>query len=291
LKHYSHDAVERIENPTREEFERVVSRKSPVIITGLTRDWPALSLWNLDYFNARLGQQPVRVTYCPTGVNKEDHHYTKMPMAQYIDLISSTDQKEGRHYISGIPLEKLEALRGDYHWPGIVPPNAGNRLALFFVGRSSVTGYHFHPYDEAILTQITGKKKIILCEPDQLAKMYAYPALNPFYRWSRVDPEHPDPESFPAFRDIKPLVCEIQAGEMLFIPLHWWHAVYGPELSMSVTFFWAASIRQYRFPDPGWRCLTNWVLHRYPRVQRVVRGLAGVVGASQSTSDLQPPLD
>ena len=44
----SHDAVERIENPTREEFERVVSRKSPVIITGLTRDWPALSLWNLD---------------------------------------------------------------------------------------------------------------------------------------------------------------------------------------------------------------------------------------------------
>jgi len=272
----SHDAVERIENPTREEFERVVSRKSPVIITGLTRDWPALSLWNLDYFNARLGQQPVRVTYCPTGVYKEDHHYTKMPMAEYIDLISSADQMEGRHYISGIMMEKLEELRGDYHWPGIVPHNAGDRRLVLFFGKSSITGYHFHPQDEVLLVQVAGKKKIILYEPGLFGNLYPFPAFDPFYNWSRVDPERPDLDRFPAYPQAKPLVCEVQAGEMLFIPLYWWHAVYGPGISISLTFSWAASIRQHRLSDPGLRSCVNWVLHRHPRMQRAVRALAGV---------------
>ena len=56
--------IERIERPTREVFERDYEAHSkPVILTGVTDDWPALEKWGPDYFKQVAGEQEVRVPY------------------------------------------------------------------------------------------------------------------------------------------------------------------------------------------------------------------------------------
>ncbi|EGB11346.1 hypothetical protein AURANDRAFT_21223 [Aureococcus anophagefferens] len=40
-----------------------------------------------------------------------------------------------------------------------------------------------------------------------------------------VDPERPDYDKFPKFRNATRLVCEVRKGETIYVPSNWWHAV------------------------------------------------------------------
>ena len=74
-------------------------------------------------------------------------------------------------------------------------------------------------------------------------------------------------EQFPRFEDAEPLTFKLEAGEILFIPVHWWHVTRCPGFQLNVTCFWGANIRQYTFPEPAfqvfareaiWQTKTRW---------------------------------
>ena len=53
--------VKRIENISKEEFiENYYKPQKPVLITGLTKEWPAFKKWTLDYIQQRAGDQHRR---------------------------------------------------------------------------------------------------------------------------------------------------------------------------------------------------------------------------------------
>jgi hypothetical protein len=251
-------SVERVENLTRASFENLyVSRGRPVVVANATRNWKALSGWTADYLKAKAGTRTVPVTYSP-GVIYERRNPRPMLFGDYLDLVMSDEPDRRQYYVTGVTVNRtLPELVPDFACPEIIA-GLTSELSLF-LGRDTATGCHFHPYEQAILCQIVGRKRVVLYPPTEFSSLYPKGPLAGHFNWSRVpDVDQPDLEKFSRFRDAQALECTVESGDMLFIPIHWWHSVYGPGWSVSGTFFWQASFKHWHFPRPALRCLVAW---------------------------------
>jgi hypothetical protein len=142
--------------------------------------------------------------------------------------------------------------------------------AAFYCGRRSFSSLHFHPHGEAMACQIRGGRRFLLFGPEEYDALYAPPfyADNPHI--SRIpDPAQADLARFPRFRRARAWVADVKEGEALYIPIHWWHAVYGAdEVAVQVTFFWRARFTAMIAPPHGrLRHLLSLVTHRHRRQQ------------------------
>lgn len=95
-------------------------------------------------------------------------------------------------------------------------------------------------YDGAhnLFAQISGRKKFILAAPSETEHLYPYPNGSKLAHFSKVDVENPDLAVYPNFAEAKIHQIDIEAGELLFLPIGWWHQVYSLTRSASVSFWW-----------------------------------------------------
>lgn len=69
------------------------------------------------------------------------------------------------------------------------------------------------------------------------AAVYPRPGL--MNNTSQVDAANPDLSLYPKFADVMPLLeCELERGEMLYIPPLFWHHIESLSVSFSVSFWW-----------------------------------------------------
>jgi hypothetical protein len=263
--------LDRLDNPTREEFEeRFLVQGRPVVIVNAAENWNAVSTWSDDYLRSAVGEKKVSVKCCPNGVYDRTYYYEQMKFENFIDLMACDEPQPLKKYVGGIVFRQhLGALKNDLSIPQFVDQSLPAGVIHFFYGRDTITGYHFHPFHEAVLCQVVGRKRVRLHPPTATTSLYPELPLSPYFNWSRVNVELPDLKRFPKYAELRPIDYELQPGEMLFIPVHWWHSVYGLGKAISVTFFWAASREQWSFPHPGRRCATRELIDRY----RILRGL------------------
>jgi len=81
------------------------------------------------------------------------------------------------------------------------------------------------------VAMIRGSKRFTLISPEQTPLLY-----NNVGVYSEIDPERPDFERFPLFRDVKTITVDIQSGDVLFLPVGWWHHVRSLDLSIMVSY-------------------------------------------------------
>lgn len=66
---------------------------------------------------------------------------------------------------------------------------------------------------------------------------YMYQSRIPFEEstiYSEVNIKHPDLEKYPLFGKASPYVVELEPGDILFVPHHWWHYVESLTDSISI---------------------------------------------------------
>ena len=95
--------IERINNPTPEEFQRSsLSLRKPVIITGAMSGWKALSLWNFDYLSKTVGNTQVNVTVSQnrifTGDPKKGFAFLKTTFSDFMSVILEQNKSTNNFY-------------------------------------------------------------------------------------------------------------------------------------------------------------------------------------------------
>ena len=55
---------------------------------------------------------------------------------------------------------------------------------------------------------------------------------------AQVDVLKPQPEQFRDFDKVPYLQCQLEPGQMLFIPRKWWHFVQSLSGSLSISYWW-----------------------------------------------------
>jgi hypothetical protein len=83
-------SVDTVESITREDFKKnYLDKRKPLIIKGLTKDWPAREKWTTDYFKQIAGDIEVKlVDNSKADPNKViNASITSMRFGEYLDLI------------------------------------------------------------------------------------------------------------------------------------------------------------------------------------------------------------
>jgi hypothetical protein len=267
--------VPRIERPSRREFEeRFLFPQRPVIISGAMDGWPARERWTNDYLTEKVGARTVRPHKRKAHAVFDDpkkglNDTPPMKLAEYIDLLAGAAISDGQLYAAVLPIRTtLPELWPDVRFPPFVDEDKYRQVNFWFGPGNNFTPLH---YDAAnnFLTQIRGRKQVILCPPREIARLYPLPFSYAVNHFSQVNVLSPDLTRFPAWADADRALLELGPGDMLFIPVYWWHAVWGIEQNMSINYWWRArlvnllqhprqtarrcSVRSLSVPRPGKR--------------------------------------
>jgi hypothetical protein len=236
------DAVPRRHRLSREEFfEEFCFQNRPVLITGMLDDWPALARWSFDYFRERCGDRDVEVQ---SGRESDENyeinnpqHKKLMRFADYVDLIERGEPTNDFYITANNGSVNRTALAE--LWEDVTPigeyldaesPDTG----FFWLGPAgTVTPFH-HDLTNNFMAQVMGRKRVKLIPTWDTPFVY-----NHVHCYSMVDGREIDFERFPAMRHAQVIECVLEPGELLFVPIGWWHFVEGmdPSAMMSFTNF------------------------------------------------------
>jgi len=101
---------------------------------------------------------------------------------------------------------------------------------LWFGPKGTVTPLH-HDEHSILFLQIYGRRQFKLISSFDLPKIYL---RKNFY--SAVDLENIDAEQYPKFLNASVADVTLEPGDILFLPLGWWHWAKSLDISISATF-------------------------------------------------------
>lgn len=248
-------SIDRIAAPSPEEFERRYQEPGrPVLVSGVVDKWPAASLWSPDFLRAEVGQNMVPVSFMSTTGDYAGAVRKKMPLSEYVAALSQDDEGSGgKVYLGEVSLEKFfPQLLAHVERPAFVRHEDPLNAVLYF-GKKQFSQLHYHPLGSATLCQVYGRKRVWLYPPEQTRYLYKYPWYSPNHNMSLTTSPAPDPARFPDFSRAKGIELLVEPGQLLFIPIYWWHAIQNEETNIAAVFFWYRSAKSRWLPPPGMR--------------------------------------
>ena len=221
--------VDIVESISHADFKKnYYDPKIPLVITGLSKQWPAYKKWNWEYFKKIVGDKKVALynnikSDAYTPINTADDYKT---FSEYVDII-----KEGpaawRIFLFNI-FDHAPQLIEDFTWPEQLMKGFVKKYPMLFTGgKTSITHMHFDIDLSHILhTQFCGRKRVILFRHEEQYKLYRKPfevlSLADFSNYSDHR-EIPDYEKFPALKHAVGYDLILNHGDTLFMPAGYWH--------------------------------------------------------------------
>jgi hypothetical protein len=241
------DQVPRIANLSREEFlTRFYAPGRPVVIEGAMADWPALKRWSPDYLKRKLGKALVEYQggrdANPDFELEKDRHRQSGPFDAFIDRIAGGAGNDLylTAYNSDGNRAALEPLYQDLGGLDAYLTEGGGMIWIGPAG--TFTPLHFDLTNN-LIGQLVGAKQVVMAPPSESAKLY--------YRrhvFSDVQ-DLTDPAclaKYPLARDARSFTVELSPGDLLYVPIGWWHQVRSHDFSVTMTY------TNFHWPNEGW---------------------------------------
>ncbi len=236
----------------------LIDRAEPVLLKGAIDHWPALAAAAQSpaafdsYLKERDSGAPVPVMEAPASsrgrfgyaADLREFSFTKRmrPLGETLERIARARTDPAASYLA------IQMLPLDTQMPGFVRDNvmplvpAGARPKLW-LGGPVRTQIH-NDRDHNLACVVAGRRRFLLFPPEQVANLYIGPLDNP-PPLSMVDPEAPDFDAFPRFRDAlgAARIAHLGAGDALLMPRYWWHHVTSRDpYNAMINYWWGRSI-------------------------------------------------
>lgn len=242
-----HLRVEKRAGLSAEEFfTRYYFGHRPVVLQGLMEEWPARQRWSLDYFLERCGESEVEIMTGrdanPNHAFEHERHRATVRMAEFVRMLREAGETNDFYMVprnENWQREGLRLLREDVRAPqGIIDPAIAPGMMTLLLGPAGTLTPLHHDNMNVLLAQVLGRKHVGLVPSFELHRVY--PRRGTF---SHVDATNPDATRHPAFLEASRVEVVLEPGEMLFIPVGWWHWVRALDISASVSF------HHFQIPD------------------------------------------
>jgi hypothetical protein len=230
--------VPRVQKPSKQEFlDEFYSQNKPCIIEGAINDWPALEKWkSADYLKEKCGDAIVEVQ----ANRNSDENYElnsqklkkEMTFGEFVDIVESGVETNDWYMTANNSGRNVEALRP--FWDDITYPEYltnDPKEGFFWYGPKGIVTPIHHDLTNNFMAQVRGRKLVRIVAPYESAHVY-----NDRHCFSPVNLLDIDYDKFPMMRDVKVIDVEIGPGDLFFLPVGWWHAVRGLDISMTMTF-------------------------------------------------------
>ncbi len=215
--------IPRVKKISKDDFiKNYLKPQRPVVIEQLTADWPAYEKWNLDYINQLAGDKTVPL-YDDRPVKHDEgfnQAHATMKMSDYIQLLK-TKPTNFRIFLYNI-IKEVPALQADYKFPKLGMRLIKGLPMMFFGGTDAKVFMHFDiDFTNILHFHFNGKKRCVIFPPDQSKYLYKVPYS--LIAREDIDFSNPDLDKWPALKMAKGYVCELNHGEMLYMPEGYWH--------------------------------------------------------------------
>jgi hypothetical protein len=219
-------AIDRVSDITPEEFRsKYLKPQKPVVITNLSKQWPAYDKWTWDHFKQLVGQHKVGVynnirAGARVPVNGADDY---MLFGDYIDLIRK-GPAELRIFLFNI-FKAAPGIVSDFTFPDKYLKNVLHKFPMMFVGGAGSIAHMHYDIDMSHIfhTQFIGKKRVLLVQNDQSPLIYRMPgtveSAASFVDWH----EGVDEQRFPGLKYAKAYHTILEHGDTMFMPSGYWH--------------------------------------------------------------------
>ncbi|MCH7523609.1 MAG: cupin-like domain-containing protein [Bacteroidetes bacterium] len=260
--------IPRVKTITKEVFiKNYFKPQKPVVIEHYIDGWPAYRKWNLEYIKTIAGDKIVPL-YDDRPVNYKDNFnepHATMQMSEYIDLLKREPTKY-RIFLWNI-LKEVPQLKNDFSYPDFGLRLMKKLPMLFFGGKDSYTFMHYD-IDLANIFHFhfEGKKQCILFDQNQNKYLYKIPYS--LITREDIDFTNPDFKKWPTLQYAQGYICELNHGEMLYMPEGYWHFM------KYITPGFSMSLRAIpRHPKNLLRAFYNlFIMRNYDNLMRKLKG-------------------
>lgn len=236
-------------NPDRSLFlQRFYETRTPVLIKGHFDPGQAMFAWDHATLKERAGSRPIRVTMAEEGIhfNKQTvAKMTEMPLATYLDHLETGEAASRQLYAAQLRIAQfLPELVAELAYPAYFDQDQCSAANLWY-GPGQVSPLHYDAQNNLLL-QLKGRKRVLLFAPEELSNLYPYGALSRTPHVSRINLTRDDQSRYPKFAQARCGEVWLEPGDMLYIPLFWWHGVFGYDTNMSINFWYPPTATQAR---------------------------------------------
>jgi len=239
--------LERVRELSGEDFlDYFYAPSWPVVVEGALDDWPALKRWTPEYLVEKVGNAPVEVqagrdTNGAFELDK-DRHRGKMPFDQFMATIQAAAFGNDLYitaYNDKANRQALAPLDADL---GTLDEYLTRDPGMMWMGPAGTfTPLHFDLTNNLIV-QVVGAKRVIMSPPSQTPKLYnhrhVFSAVHDITDEARLN-------HYPRARSAQTIEVDLEAGDILFMPIGWWHQVTALDFSVSLTY------TNFRWPNEG----------------------------------------
>jgi ribosomal protein L16 Arg81 hydroxylase len=244
---YGAGSIERRSNVSGPEFlERYYVTNRPVILTGLLANSEARRRWTPEYLAAVCGDAMVEIMASRHSdpyyeVNSESHK-REVRMGDYVAMVRDGGKSNDYYLVANNRFFGRPDMQRLYSEVPLLPEyldhtECQHKVFFWFGPGGTVTPLH-HDLMNVLVAQVYGRKRFTLIAPEQTPYIY-----NDVGVYAGVDCGEPDYSRHPLYRHVRPISVVIGPGDILFIPVGWWHYVTGLDVSIMVSYV------NFKFPN------------------------------------------
>lgn len=251
-------AVRIVSEIDRETFDRDVRAAGmPLLIRGLVSDWPIVKAAKagdetlLEYFAARATQIPITIAIGQPEIAGR-FHYTdnveslnferiQAPLGSFLEMLASEALSEKPRALAGQGLAVHRILRNfaRLHRLPLLPATV---LPRMWIGNAAAVATHNDEL-ENLACVAAGRRRFTLFPPEAIGDLYMGPfELTPGGTpISMVHVTAPDIERYPRYADAlqQAQVADMEPGDVLYIPYHWFHHVESLDpINVLINYWW-----------------------------------------------------
>ncbi len=217
--------VTRVKNINKAEFiKHYYEPQKPVLIEGLTKNWPAHKKWCLNYIQDRAGDQIVPLYDNKPAKDKQSVYAPtkEMGLYDYIEILK-TQPTDLRIFFYEI-LKNMPELIEDFDFPDIGLKFFKRLPALFFGGGESKVFMHYDiDLPDSVHFHFEGDKSVTLFSPEQTKYLYKVPFS--IHNIDKIDMDDPDFDKYPALQYVEGIQANMKHGDALYMPSGYWHYI------------------------------------------------------------------
>jgi hypothetical protein len=221
-------------------YEKYYFANRPVLLKGAMKNSPAVQNWSPGFFAAHHGLAQVQVTAGRSRDPAYEVNFTEsvrtVSLREFVERLEKEPESNdyylvARNYFFEHPT--LRPLRNDLRPPSDiinVDDDRPGTIKLWLGPKGTVTPLHYDEHS-ILFAQIYGSKLFKLIPPFDGPRLYM---RHRFY--SMVDPEKVDTDRYPEFLKASVADVVVESGDILFLPVRWWHWTKSLAASISATF-------------------------------------------------------
>lgn len=244
----------------------------PVLLKWPNINCDAIRCWkSLDYLRMKVGDDATCMVEIGGSYTHPDVQRPEITFGDYIRYMeifhemygeegtrSSDNEPDPRQLVYLAQNDLFSPLHLDFRVPELCRDpsfkvgNGSLYSTMFWFGpRGCISPLHYDPLDN-LLMQFVGRKNVVLF-PSSSSKIHGMTKNNDSagsgwhyagcdgqqYNTSPVDITNADIQKYPLFKEA-PIAteCQLEPGDILYIPSKWWHHVTSLDTSISVNVWW-----------------------------------------------------